>query len=122
MGRRRPGRIRSVRRYHPLVWRGCRWCGWCPEGAAISSEEFIKFQAEQEQLAAQHIELYMRYLKKDSRAGDIRADAEKANVAALQDKLDSIQREHGNAYIDSIQQRFDALKARHFDSSWNWVR
>jgi hypothetical protein len=27
----------------------------------INSEEFIKFQADQEQFAAQHIELYMRY-------------------------------------------------------------
>ena len=96
--------------------------GGASGGAVINSEEFIKFQAEQEQLAAQHIELYMRYLKKDSRAGEIRADAEKANAASLQDKLDSITREHGDAYIDGIQPRFDALKARHFDSSWNWVR
>ena len=30
--------------------------------------------------------------------------------------------EHVDAYIDGIQPVFDALKARHFDSSWNWVR
>ena len=29
-------------------------------GATINSEEFLKFQAEQEQFAAQHIELYVR--------------------------------------------------------------
>jgi fatty acid synthase subunit alpha len=28
---------------------------------------------------------------------------------------------HGDTYI-GIQPVFDALKARHFDSSWNWVR
>ncbi|KAI0067274.1 fatty acid synthase [Artomyces pyxidatus] len=91
-------------------------------GAVINSEEFLKFQAEQEQFAAQHVELYMRYLKRDSRAGEIAHDKEKANAIALQSKLDSITREHGDTYIDGIQPTFDALKARHFDSSWNWVR
>jgi fatty acid synthase subunit beta len=92
------------------------------QGAMINSEEFVKFQAEQEQFAAQHIELYMRYLKRDSRSGDIAFDKEKANSAELQAKLDSIAKEHGDTYIDGIQPVFDALKARRFDSSWNWVR
>jgi fatty acid synthase subunit alpha, fungi type len=91
-------------------------------GATINSEEFLKFQAEQEQFAAQHIELYTRYLKKDSRSGEIAYDKEKANSDALQAKLDSIAKEHGDAYIEGIQPVFDPLKARHFDSSWNWVR
>ncbi|TFK33214.1 fatty acid synthase [Crucibulum laeve] len=91
-------------------------------GAVINSEEFLKFQADQEKFAAQHVELYMRYLKRDSRAGETAADLEKANSLALQAKLDSITREHGDTYIDGIQPRFDPLKARHFDSSWNWVR
>ena len=91
-------------------------------GATINSEEFLKFQAEQEQFAAQHIELYMRYLKRDSRAGDMAYDREKANSAELQAKLDSIAKEHGDTYIEGIQPVFDPLKARRFDSSWNWVR
>ncbi|KAF9267936.1 fatty acid synthase [Marasmius fiardii PR-910] len=91
-------------------------------GATINSEEFLKFQAEQEQFAAQHIELYMRYLKRDSRSGEIAFDREKANSLDLQAKLDSITREHGDLYIDGIQPVFDPAKARHFDSSWNWVR
>jgi fatty acid synthase subunit beta len=81
-----------------------------------------KFQADQEQFAAQHIELYMRYLKRDSRSGDIAFDKEKANSSELQAKLDSIAKEHGDTYIEGIQPVFDPLKARHFDSSWNWVR
>lgn len=64
----------------------------------------------------------MRYLKRDSRSGEIAFDAEKANSAALQAKLDSIAKEHGDLYIDGIQPVFDPLKARHFDSSWSWVR
>ena len=59
-------------------------------GATINSEEFLKFQAKQEQSAAQHIKLYMCYLKRESRAGNIAYDDEKANSAELQAKLDSI--------------------------------
>ncbi|KAH8100945.1 fatty acid synthase [Cristinia sonorae] len=91
-------------------------------GAVINSEEFVKFQSEQEKFAMQQIEVYMRYLKRDSRAGEIKYDAEKVRAETLQNRLDSITREHGDTYLDGIQPRFDALKARHFDSSWNWVR
>jgi fatty acid synthase subunit alpha len=86
----------------------------------INSKEF---QADQEKFAAQHIELYMRSLGRDSRAGELAFDQEKANSIALQAKLDPNTREHGDAYIEScIQPHFDVLKAPHFDSSWNWVR
>lgn len=91
-------------------------------GAVMNSEEFLKFQAEQQLFAAQHVELYMRYLKRDSRAGARAYDEEKANAAALQAKLDDIAKEHGDAYIQGIQPIFEPLKARHFNSSWNWVR
>ncbi|KAK0213643.1 fatty acid synthase alpha subunit-like protein, partial [Armillaria fumosa] len=91
-------------------------------GPTINSEEFLKFQADQEQFAAQHIELYVRYLKRDSRAGEIAFDKEKAHSEELQAKLDSIAKEHGDVYIDGIQSAFDPIKARHFDSSWNWAR
>jgi fatty acid synthase subunit beta len=90
--------------------------------ATINSKEFLKFQAEQEKFAAQNIELYMHYLKRDSRSGKILFDKEKANFAALQAKLDSIAKEHGDTYVDGIQSIFDPLKAQHFDSSWNWAR
>ena len=63
----------------------------------------------------------MHYLRCDSRAGEVSFNQEKATSLALQAKLDSINCEHGNAYIEGIQPRFDILKARHFDSSWNWV-
>ncbi|RPD59601.1 fatty acid synthase [Lentinus tigrinus ALCF2SS1-6] len=91
-------------------------------GAVINSEEFLKFQSDQDRFAAQQVELWMRYLGRDSRAGEIKYDAAKASSEQLQARLDSIAREHGDTYIDGIQPVFDALKARHFDSSWNWVR
>jgi fatty acid synthase subunit alpha, fungi type len=91
-------------------------------GATINiSEEFLKFQAEQDQFAAQQVELHMHYLKKDPRSGEIAFDKEKAVSEALQARLDAIAQEHGDMYIDGIQPVFDPLKARHFDSSWNWV-
>jgi 3-oxoacyl-ACP reductase-like protein len=64
----------------------------------------------------------MRYLKRDSRSGEISFDKEKATSADLQARLDSIAREHGDTYIDGKQPIFDSLKARHFDPSWNCVR
>ena len=91
-------------------------------GAVINSEELLKFQSDQPKFAAQHVELYMRYLGRDSRAGEVAFDQEKATNLALQAKLDSINHEHGDGYIEGIQPRFDILKARHFASSWNWVR
>ncbi|KAF8577776.1 fatty acid synthase [Ramaria rubella] len=96
--------------------------GGGPGGAIINSEEFLKFQAEQERFAGQQIEVYMRYLNRDSRAGERASDAAKDNLSDLQAKLDSIYREHGDLYVDGIQPMFEPLKARHFDSSWNWVR
>lgn len=91
-------------------------------GAVINSEEFIKFQEDQNEFTSRQIDLLMRHLKKDSRAGERLYDEEKLNSAALQDRLDAIAREHGDKYINGIQPVFEPLKARHFDSSWNWVR
>jgi fatty acid synthase subunit alpha, fungi type len=64
----------------------------------------------------------MRYLKRNSRSGKIAFDKEKVNSLALQARLDSIAKEHGDTYIDGIQPIFDPLKARRFDSSWNLAR
>lgn len=91
-------------------------------GAVMNSEEFLKFKGDQEEFAARHIELYMRHLGRDSRAGGQAYDEEKANSLKLQSKLDDIAREHGDTYVQGIMPIFDPLKARHFDSAWNWVR
>ena len=91
-------------------------------GAVMNSEEFLKFQAEQYRFASQRIELYSRYLKKDSCAGDLKYDTEEANSLALQGRLDAISREHGDFYIDGILPAFNALKVCRFDPSWNWAR
>ena len=91
-------------------------------GGVINSEECLKFQAEQNKFAAQQIDLYMRYFSRGSRVGELAFDKERSNTLVLQARLDSNTREHGDAYLDGIQPRFDPLKARHFESSWNWAR
>lgn len=96
--------------------------GGAAGGAMINSEEFLKFKTDQDTFVSQQVELYLRYLGRDPRAGEIAYDKEKANTAELQARLDAITREHGDLYLDGIQPVFDPLKARHFDSSWNWVR
>ena len=88
----------------------------------MNSKEFLKFQAEQHEFTHQQINLYSHYLKRDPRQGEILYDKEKASSAQIQTRLDNIALEHGDTYIDGIQPIFDALKARHFDSSRNWVR
>ncbi|TXT15634.1 hypothetical protein VHUM_00137 [Vanrija humicola] len=91
-------------------------------GAVMNSEEFDKFVVKQNEQAEREIEQLYRYLGKDPRAGEKKADTEKANAEALQAKLDAIKAEHGDAYIDGITPVFSAAKARSFDSSWNWAR
>ncbi|KAG9047855.1 3-oxoacyl-[acyl-carrier-protein] synthase [Tulasnella sp. UAMH 9824] len=96
--------------------------GGASGGAVMNSEEFLKFQAQQHEFARQQVELYMRYLDQDSRAGHRLHADEKASGLALQSRLDDISKEHGDTYIQGIQPVFEPLKARHFDSSWNWAR
>ncbi|KAG8889684.1 3-oxoacyl-[acyl-carrier-protein] synthase [Tulasnella sp. 332] len=91
-------------------------------GAVMNSEEFLKFQSHQHEFARQQIELHTRYLGQDTREGHRLYDEEKTTAAALQNELDEIAKEHGSGYIQGIRPVFEPLKARHFDSCWNWAR
>jgi len=55
-------------------------------------------------------------------SSEILYDKERVSSAQIQARLDSIGREHDDTFIEAIQHVFDLLKARHFDSSWKWVR
>jgi len=93
----------------PGVDRDAAGAGGGGGGGTVINSKFLKFQADQEKFAAQRVELYMHSLVRDSRAGELVFDQEKANSIALQAKLDSITHEHGDAYIEGcIQPRFDA--------------
>jgi fatty acid synthase subunit alpha len=74
----------------------------------VRCHELLKFQAEQHEFVHQQINLYSCYLKR--------------RVIPAKARLDSIALGHGDTYVDGIQPIFEALKACHFDSSWNWVR
>ncbi|KAF7185747.1 Fatty acid synthase subunit alpha [Pseudocercospora fuligena] len=77
---------------------------------------------DQRALFKQQLELFARYLKMDLRAGDKAALATKQNEAALQAQLDLWTTEHGDFYAAGIAPSFSPLKARVYDSSWNWAR
>lgn len=91
-------------------------------GAVIDSEALDALEAKQLDLASQQVETLNRFLGRDARVGFRQKDSQKAETDALQAKLDSILREHGEDYISGIQPAFEPLKARHFNSAFNWVR
>ncbi|OLL25716.1 Fatty acid synthase subunit alpha [Neolecta irregularis DAH-3] len=91
-------------------------------GAVIDSAAFDAFTKGQKQLAAQQLELYARYLERDLRAGDKAYINETVISTKLRQQLDLWATEHGDFYATGIEPVFSSLKARTYDSSWNWVR
>ena len=91
-------------------------------GAVVDSEALNKLQALQDEFVSQQVDVLLRYLKRDGREGFRLADAQKIDGESLQLQLDAINREHGENYINGIQPSFEPLKARHFNSAFNWVR
>ncbi|KAF3939635.1 hypothetical protein ABW19_dt0203534 [Dactylella cylindrospora] len=77
---------------------------------------------DQRALFKQQLELLARYLKMDLRAGDKAHIGSKDSQSILQAQLDLWNAEHGDYYAEGIAPIFSSLKARVYDSSWNWVR
>lgn len=77
---------------------------------------------DQRALFKQQLELIARYLKMDLRAGDKAFLVSQESQNTLQAQLDLWQAEHGDVYATGIEPSFDSLKARVYDSSWNWAR
>ncbi|ORY65185.1 fatty acid synthase subunit alpha [Pseudomassariella vexata] len=77
---------------------------------------------DQRALFKQQLELLARYLRMDLRAGDKAALVSKQSEQVLQDQLDLWTAEHGDFYAEGIKPSFSPLKARTYDSSWNWAR
>ncbi|KAK3312390.1 fatty acid synthase alpha subunit reductase [Apodospora peruviana] len=78
--------------------------------------------SDQKALFKQQLELLARYLKLDIRAGDKAFQASQESSKVLQSQLDLWMTEHGDFYAAGIEPVFSSLKARVYDSSWNWVR
>ncbi|KAI0389104.1 fatty acid synthase subunit alpha [Xylariaceae sp. FL0594] len=77
---------------------------------------------DQRTLFKQQLELLARYLKMDLRAGDKAAQSTSESQRVLQAQLDLWNAEHGDFYASGIEPVFSPLKARTYDSSWNWAR
>ena len=77
---------------------------------------------DQRALFKQQLELFARYLKIDLRAGDKAFVGSQESQQALQAQLDLWNTEHGEFYASGIEPTFNQLKARIYDSSWNWAR
>jgi fatty acid synthase subunit alpha, fungi type len=91
-------------------------------GAVVDSAAMEALTKSQKHLVGQQMELFARYLDKDLRSGDKLAVAEKEISAKLRAQLDLWMTEHGEFYAAGIEPVFSRLKARVYDSSWNWVR
>ncbi|KAJ2908829.1 fatty acid synthase alpha subunit Lsd1, partial [Coemansia aciculifera] len=89
---------------------------------AISSAEMEKMQQKQHEHIRKQIQVLARYAGIDTREGARLAESDQLKLAQAQAKLDGISAEIGDEFIDGMQPLFDAHKARHFDSSWNWAR
>ncbi|KIH88861.1 fatty acid synthase subunit alpha, fungi type [Sporothrix brasiliensis 5110] len=77
---------------------------------------------DQRALFKQQLELLARYLKMDLRAGDKAFQTSQESSKVLQSQLDLWNAEHGDFYAAGIEPVFSSLKARVYDSSWNWAR
>lgn len=81
---------------------------------ALSKDQRVLFK--------QQLELFARYLKIDLRAGDKAFVGSQESQKVLQAQLDLWTTEHGEIYANGIEPAFSQLKARVYDSSWNWAR
>jgi fatty acid synthase subunit alpha len=77
---------------------------------------------DQRTLFKQQLELFARYLKIDLREGDKAFINAQKSEKVLQAQLDLWTAEHGDFYASGINPVFSPLKARTYDSSWNWAR
>ncbi|KAJ2671787.1 fatty acid synthase alpha subunit Lsd1 [Coemansia spiralis] len=88
----------------------------------ISSAEMERLQKKQVDHIKQQIEVLARYAGIDMREGGRRAESEHEKAITLQSKLDKLDTELGEYFTNGILPRFDARKARRFDSYWSWAR
>ena len=93
-------------------------------GAApvVDAAAMEKLTAGSRNLARQQLETLARYLKMDLTKGDRSLVKQKEATAVLQAQLDLWAEEHGEYYASGIKPAFSRLKARVYDSYWNWAR
>ncbi|CDK29759.1 unnamed protein product [Kuraishia capsulata CBS 1993] len=91
-------------------------------GAVVDSAALEEITKENKQMARQQLEVLARYLNLDLKKGDKSLIKEKEASQVLQAELDLWAEEHGEFYASGIKPVFSPLKARTYDSYWNWAR
>ncbi|GMM28780.1 trifunctional fatty acid synthase subunit [Martiniozyma asiatica (nom. inval.)] len=91
-------------------------------GAVIDSAALEAVTKESKEMARQQLETLARYLKLDLTKGEKSLIKEKEASKVLQAELDLWAEEHGEFYASGIKPVFSSLKARTYDSYWNWAR
>ncbi|ODV87554.1 hypothetical protein CANARDRAFT_26942 [[Candida] arabinofermentans NRRL YB-2248] len=91
-------------------------------GAVIDSAALDEITKEHKSLARQQLETLARYLKLDLTKSERSLVKEKEATKILQAELDLWAEEHGEFYATGIKPVFSPLKARTYDSYWNWAR
>ncbi|KAJ3195403.1 3-oxoacyl-[acyl-carrier-protein] synthase [Irineochytrium annulatum] len=88
----------------------------------INSEEFNLQKLKMDSMIRQQLELFAKYLDMDLLEGSHLAGKERSDRDELQTVLDVWSAEHDDVYAEGIKPAFTKLKARTFDSHWNWAR
>ncbi|KAJ1560650.1 3-oxoacyl-[acyl-carrier-protein] synthase, partial [Cladochytrium tenue] len=88
----------------------------------VNSEEFNLQRLKLDSLIRFQLEQFAKYLDIDLMDGAKAAATEREGRAAIQAELDLWSAEHGDFYAEGIKPAFTSLKARVFDSHWNWAR
>ncbi|KAJ3188792.1 3-oxoacyl-[acyl-carrier-protein] synthase [Gaertneriomyces sp. JEL0708] len=85
----------------------------------IDSEVFDKHKLALDLMVRHQLEAYAKYLDMDLLHN---TNAEQDTIKTLQGEIDQWLAEHGDTYAEGIRPAFERLKARVFDSHWNWAR
>ena len=91
------------------------------QALAVNSKDFEMLKQALDQMVERQFEASSKYLGFDRlKSGKIIRENEKI-FQDLQLRMDMLTSEHGDAYLEGIIPIFDHVKARTFDSYWNWI-
>lgn len=90
--------------------------------ASVSTEAVAAISSAQNRYLRQNLELLAKHLQVDLDGGRITLQGVKNTLEAMGGQLVLWKAEYGEVFAESIKPQFDALKARQYDSWWNWAR
>jgi fatty acid synthase subunit alpha len=87
----------------------------------VTSETVALLENKQKSVWLEQLQLYSNLLELDAYVSEATIQALQNRVSDLENDLDSWADEHGEVYASGIQPIFAPLKARIYDSWWNWA-